>query len=68
MGNVFAAEKNASPPGAGSPPMMGMPMPPVSPAAAAALATGTANKASSGLPNPGSFEDLFKKVKGNSGL
>ncbi|XP_063959532.1 mitochondrial import receptor subunit TOM40 homolog isoform X1 [Lytechinus pictus] len=61
MGNVFAAEKTGSTPVPGSPPMMGMPVPPISPAAAAALAA--ANKAGNDLPNPGNFEDLFKKVK-----
>lgn len=63
MGNVFAAEKSGAA-AAPSPPMsmMGMPKPPVSPAAAAALAAANLS-GSNNLPNPGNFEDLFKKVK-----
>ena len=64
MGNVMAAESPASPP---SPPIPGMPAPPPS-----GTPFGTMPKPAGmpgpekeqGLPNPGNFEDLFKKVKG----
>ena len=60
MGTVFAAEASPSMP---NPPFSGIPLsPPATAAAPASLGSETA--ANGGLPNPGSFEDLFKKVKG----
>ena len=62
MGTVFAAEASPVMP---SPPMPGMPVsPPVTATAPAGVGSESTAAGNGGLPNPGSFEDLFKKVKG----
>ena len=66
MGNVLAAESPATPP---SPPIAGMPPPPAAgtPFGQMPRPAGTAVPLlEPTLPNPGNFEDLFKKVKGKS--
>ncbi|XP_071806690.1 mitochondrial import receptor subunit TOM40 homolog [Asterias amurensis] len=61
MGTVFAAEASPVMP---SPPMPGMPVsPPVTATAPAGVGSESTAAGNGGLPNPGSFEDLFKKVK-----
>ncbi len=68
MGNVSAAEGPTSPP---SPPIPGMPTPPPTGTPFGQMPkppTPAAEEKEQGLPNPGNFEDLFKKVKGETVL